>query len=80
MTGKVFSGKTNEKIKRKVFYIHQADKKKVSKFWEISKNSRKMKEEKENTTSKIDQYMSGIDVEKDFLNTDTGQKYEIGKL
>lgn len=37
-----------------------------------------MKEEKENTTSKIDQYMSGIDVEKDFLNTDTGQKYEIG--
>ena len=38
-----------------------------------------MKEEKENTTSKIDQYMSGIDVEKDFLNTDTGQKYEIGK-
>ena len=38
-----------------------------------------MKEEKENTTSKIDQYMSDIDVEKDFLNTDTGQKYEIGK-
>ena len=79
MTGKVFSGKTNEKIKRKVFYIHQADNKKVSRFWEILKNSRKMKEEKENTTSKIDQYMSGIDVEKDFLNTDTGQKYEIGK-
>ena len=79
MTGKVFSGKTNEKIKRKVFYIHQADKK-VSRFWEILKNWKKMKEEKENTTSKIDQYMSGIDVEKDFLNTDTGQKYEIGKL
>ena len=79
MTGKVFSGKTNEKIKREVFYIHQADKK-VSRFWEILKNSKKMKEEKENTTSKIDQYMSGIDVEKDFLNTDTGQKYEIGKL
>ena len=78
MTGKVFSGKTNEKIKREVFYIRQADKK-VSTFWEILKNSKKMKEEKENTTSKIDQYMSGIDVEKDFLNTDTGQKYEIGK-
>ena len=39
-----------------------------------------MKEEKENTISKIDQFMSDIDVEKDFLNTDTGQKYEIGKL
>ena len=38
-----------------------------------------MKEEKENTISKIDQFMSDIDVEKDFLNTDTGQKYEIGK-
>ena len=41
MTGKVFSGKTNEKIKRKVFYIHQADKKKCQNFEKFQKNREK---------------------------------------
>ena len=47
MTGKVFSGKTNEKIKRKVFYIHQVDKKSVKilrNFEKFEKNERGKRE------------------------------------
>ena len=49
-------------------------------FLESKKQKEKMPPNNEEKPAKIDELMSEIDLTKPFLNTTSGEKYEIGKF